>query len=277
MKTYLMAADSVLQGYDAVSLLYPHIPPLSHWRAWEYAAYQNYRLQGRILDLGCGDGQYFRLIWPDAVDVVGVDMSPEVAELGRYSGVYRDVHVAPAQHVPEPDASFDHVFANCSLEHMDDLDAVLAEIYRCLKPGGTMLCSVVTDRFVQWSLLPKLLAAAGFDDVAKTLQKDFLDFHHLANPLSVDAWLNAFEQAGLVADEHIPILPKFNSSIWLMMDGLWHLKRVGGGEVGDEVFPFLASNQNFPDAFRKVFAGLLEMENDWQDCSGAVFLVSKPG
>ncbi|OAI09647.1 hypothetical protein A1359_18710 [Methylomonas lenta] len=272
-----MAADSVLQGYDAVSLLYPHIPPLSHWRAWEYAAYQNYRLQGRILDLGCGDGQYFRLIWPDAIDVVGVDMSQEVAELGRYSGVYRDVHVAPAQHVPEPDASFDHVFANCSLEHMDDLDAVLAEIYRCLKPGGTMLCSVVTDRFVQWSLLPKLLAAAGFDDVAKTLQKDFLDFHHLANPLSVDAWLNAFEQAGLVADEHIPILPKFNSSIWLMMDGLWHLKRVGGGEVGDEVFPFLASNQNFPDAFRKVFAGLLEMENDWQDCSGAVFLVSKPG
>jgi len=276
MKTYLLTADSVLQGYDAVSTLYSHIPPLSHWRAWEYAAYQNYRLEGRVLDLGCGDGQYFRLIWPDANDVVGVDMSPEVAELGRQSGVYHDVHVAPAHHVPEPDASFDHVFANCSLEHMDDLDAVLAEIHRCLEPGGTLLCSVVTDRFVQWSLLPNLVAMAGFDDAAASLQKDFLDYHHLANPLSVDAWANSFNLAGLIVEEHVPILPKHNSGIWLLMDSLWHVKQAGGGEIGDVIFPFLSVNANFTGAFRKVFEGLLDMETDWQDCSGAVFLVRKP-
>lgn len=65
----------MLSGYDAVSTLYPYIPPLSHWRAWEYAAYQHYKLDGRILDLGCGDGRYFRLIWPDANEVIGVDMN----------------------------------------------------------------------------------------------------------------------------------------------------------------------------------------------------------
>ena len=179
--------ESVLQGYDAVCTLYPHIPPLSHWRAWEYAAYQEFQLTGRTLDLGCGDGRYFRLIWPHATEVVGVDMELGVAELGRQSGVYREVHVAVAHQVPEPSETFDHVFANCSLEHMDHLDAVLAEIYRCLKPGGTLLCSVVTDRFVQWSLLPNLVAMAGFDEAAAALQKDFLDYHHLANPLSVDS------------------------------------------------------------------------------------------
>ena len=269
--------ESVLQGYDAVCTLYPHIPPLSHWRAWEYAAYQDFRLIGRVLDLGCGDGRYFRLIWPQASDVVGVDMEPGVAELGRQSSVYREVHVTPAHQVPEPDASFDHVFANCSLEHMDHLDAVLAEIYRCLKPGGTLLCSVVTDRFVQWSLLPNLVAMAGFDEAAAALQKDFLDYHHLANPLSVDEWAKSFNRAGLVAEEHVPILPKHNSGIWMLMDGLWHVKRTGGGEMGDAIFPFLSANTNFPGAFRKVFAGLLEMETDWQDCSGAIFLVRKPG
>jgi SAM-dependent methyltransferase len=267
----------LLTSYDIVSTLYPHIPSLSHWRAWEYAAYQHYRLDGRVLDLGCGDGQYFRLIWPQATDVVGVDMNPGVAELGRQSGVYREVHAAPAHQVPESDASFDCVFANCSLEHMDHLDAVLAEIHRCLKPGGTLLCSVVTDRFVQWALLPTLVAMAGFDDAAVALQRDFLDYHHLANPLSVAEWANSFNRAGLLAEEHIPILPKHNSGIFLLMDSLWHVKQAGGGEIGDTIFPFLAANANFPGAFRKVLDGLLTMETDWQDCSGAVFLVRKPG
>jgi ubiquinone/menaquinone biosynthesis C-methylase UbiE len=276
MQSKILFGEDVLNGYDAVSALYPHIPSLNHWRAWEYAAYRHYRLAGRILDLGCGDGRYFRLIWPDATEVVGVDMNPEVAESGRRSGVYRRVHVVPAHQLPETDASFEHVFANCSLEHMDHLDTVLAEIHRCLKPGGILLCSVVTDRFVQWSLLPALFAMAGFNNAATAVQEDFLDHHHLANPLSVDEWAKRFNRAGLVAEEHVPILPKYNSGLFLLMDSLWHVKRAGGGEIGDVVFPFLAANANFPSAFRKVFAGLLEMETDWHDCSGAVFLVRKP-
>ncbi len=271
-----LAGAQVLQAYDQVGVLYPYIPSLSHWRSWEYAAYQQYRLNGRVLDLGCGDGRYFRLIWPDLTDVVGVDMNPGVADIARRSGVYREVHVNPAHQVSEPDASFDHVFANCSLELMDHLDAVLAEIHRCLKPGGSLLCSVVTDRFVQWSLLPNLVAIAGFDLAASSLQQDFVDYHHLANPLSVQEWVNGFNQAGLIVEQHTPILPKYNSGFFLLMDTLWHVKRAEGGEVGDKIFSFLSANANFPSAFRKVFAGLLDMDTDWQDGSGAVFLVRKP-
>lgn len=277
MSDFILRSEDVLHGYDAVCTLYPHIPPLSHWRAWEYAAYQKFQLNGRILDLGCGDGRYFRLIWPHATEAVGVDMEPGVAELGRQSGVYREVHVSAAHQVPEPNETFDHVFANCSLEHMDDLDAVLAEIYRCLKPGGTLLCSVVTDHFIQWSLLPNLVAMAGFSNAAESLQKDFLAYHHLANPLSVEEWQQRFIHVGLVPEQHVPILPKFNSGIFLLMDSLWHVKSAVGGEMGDTIFPFLSANPNFPHAFRSVVAGLLEMETDWQDCSGAVFLARRPG
>ncbi len=276
MNTDKLTTQNVLDGYDAVCALYPYIPSLSHWRAWEYAAYQKYRLDGRILDLGCGDGRYFRLIWPQAINVVGVDMNAGVAEAARASGIYRDVHVAPAHQVPEASESFEHVFANCSLEHMDQLDAVLAEIYRCLKPGGRLLCSVVTNRFVEWSLLSNLVGMAGFDEAAENLQGDFLTYHHLVNPLSVEEWQRKFETAGLVTDEHVPILPKYNSGIFLIMDTLWHVKRAAGGEMGDIIFPFLSANPNFPRAFRSVLAGLLDMETDWQDCSGAVFLARKP-
>ena len=276
MKTKTISPRKVLLGYDAVSTLYPYIPPLSHWRAWEYAAYQNYRLKGRVLDLGCGDGKYFRLIWPKVKDVIGVDMNPAVAKLGRMSGVYRNLHVTPAHQIPESDASFDHVFANCSLEHMDNLDEVLAEIKRCLKPGGTLLCSVVTNRFIEWSLLPNLVAMAGFEKQASILHQNFLDYHHLVNPFCVEDWVNYFNSNGLITEEHIPILPKNNSGLFLLMDSLWHVKRENGGEIGDAIFPFLSSNIKFPGAFRKIFAGILEMETNWKDCSGAVFLVRKP-
>lgn len=276
MNKAILRAEDVLSGYDKVSPLYPHIPSLSHWRAWEYAAYQKFLLDGRILDLGCGDGRYFRLIWPQVTDVVGVEKDPRVAELSRLSGVYQKVHDAAAHEVPEIHESFDHVFANCSLEHMDHLDEVLSEVFRCLKPGGSLLCSVVTDRFIQWSLLPSLVVEAGFPNAASSLQEDFLSFHHLANPLSVEKWQQHFIRAGLVPEEHVPILPRFNSSFFLFVESIWHIKRAAGGEMGDCIFPFLAGNENFPTAFRSVMAGLLAMENDWKDCSGAVFLIRKP-
>ncbi|WP_426270879.1 class I SAM-dependent methyltransferase [Dyella kyungheensis] len=276
MKDKILLPEDVLRGYDAVCELYSHVPPLSHWRAWECAAYEGYRIDGRVLDLGCGDGRYFRLLWPEASDVVGVDMEPEVAQLGRQSGVYRSVHVAPAHDVPEPDASFDHVFANCSLEHMDHLDAVLNEIQRCLKPGGTLLCSVVTNHFIDWSILPQFVDMAGFKGAATTIREEFLDYHHLANPLTVDDWAKSFARAGLVAEEHVPILPKHNGGAFLLGDSLWHLRRAIGGEAGDIIYPFLSANPNFPGAFRKILDGLLAMETDWLDCCGAVFLVRKP-
>lgn len=277
MRSFKLTTEEVLLGYDAVCTLYPHVPPLSHWRAWEYAAYQKYQLNGRILDLGCGDGSYFKLLWPHANNVIGVDIDSVVAEAGKAGGAYQAIHVVAAHQIPEADATFDHVFANCSLEHMDRLDEVLSEIFRCLKPGGTLLCSVVTNRFIEWSPLPALVAAAGFDEAAQTLQGNAETYHHLANPLQIEKWQEKFAQAGLITDEHIPILPRYNSGAFLLMDSLWHVKKRGGGEIGDLIFGLLSDNPRFPAAFRNVFAGFIGMENDWQDCSGAVFLVRKPG
>ncbi|SCB59655.1 Methyltransferase domain-containing protein [Rhizobium aethiopicum] len=275
VSTRILDSAEVLEGYDAVAELYPFIPPLSHWRAWEYAAYKHHSIHGRILDVGCGDGRYFKLIWPEADNVVGVDMDTSIAVSARASGVYCRVHAAAADRVPEPDASFDSAFANCSLEHMDNIDGVLGEIARCLKPGGTLSCSVVTNRFVEWSILPAMVSEAGFERAAKKLQSDFMAYHHLANPLRVHAWVDAFNRAGLVVEEHIPILPRFNSGIWVLMDSLWHVQKKMGGEFGDVIHPILASNPMFPSAFRKIFEGLLEMEVDWTDCTGAVFAVKR--
>jgi ubiquinone/menaquinone biosynthesis C-methylase UbiE len=217
----LLDKESVLSGYDKVCALYPHVPPLSHWRAWECAAYEKFQLGGRILDVGCGDGRYFNLLWPGCENVVGIDMDSATAQLAATSGVYRTVHNTAAHQIPEGNNTFDHVFANCSLEHMDHLDAVLAEISRCLRPRGTLLCSVVTNRFNEWSVLPMLLAAAGHAREAGVIQAEFETFHHLANPLRVTEWMERFSRVGLQPLEHIPILPKNNSGAFLLMDAVW--------------------------------------------------------
>lgn len=275
MQTKILEIPEILAGYDAVSSLYPYTPSLSHWRAWEYAAYKHCNIDGRILDVGCGDGRYFKLIWPDANNVVGVDLDPVAVEQGRQSGVYNEIHLGPAHKIPEASSSFANAFANCSLEHMDQIDAVLAEISRCLKEGGKLVCSVVSNRFVEWSLLSKLVKEAGYDAVATTLQAQFQNYHHLANPLPVDEWVAGFKRAGFETEVHIPILPKYNSGIFLLMDSVWHVERGERGEMGDIIHPFLAANPRFPAAFKKMFEGLLDMENDWHDCSGAVFSLRK--
>src|SRR6185503_14601243 len=106
MKQSQLSLAEVLAGYDAVSQLYPYVPSLLLWRAWEYAAYQRYSLPEPVLDIGCGDGRYFQLVWPQIREVVGVDMDPGVADAARRSGVYRAVHETPAHQLPTPQAHF---------------------------------------------------------------------------------------------------------------------------------------------------------------------------
>lgn len=276
MKQRLLTNCEILKGYDSVCELYPAIPPLSMWRAWEYAAYQKYRLKGRVLDLGCGDGRYFRLLWPNAKEVIGIDMEHSVADLARKSGVYKEVHVVAAHELPFVDSSFDVVFANCSLEHMDDLDQVLAAARRCLKPGGSLLCSVVTDNLVNWLLLPKLISEFGHNNLAENIQKEYVTYHHLANPLTVTEWVRRFTVAGFATEEHVPILPKITSSMFLLLDNLWHLKRPTDGEFGDIIHPYLTAIAKFPASFRHILRGLVEMDDQPHECSGAIFLLRKP-
>src|SRR5690554_5202166 len=125
MDQQLLTMDKVLAGFDAVSQLYPYVPSLCLWRAWEYTAYRHHTLPEPVLDIGCGDGRFFKLIWPQLSNVVGLDIDTDIVKIAQKSGVYKEVIIAPANQLPVPVQSFASVFANCSLEHMDYLPKVL--------------------------------------------------------------------------------------------------------------------------------------------------------
>jgi SAM-dependent methyltransferase len=276
MKQSLLAFDEVLSGYNVVSQLYPYIPSLCTWRAWEYVAYQRYTLPEPVLDVGCGDGHFFHLVWPRIRDVVGIDIDPGVVKVARQSGIYREVHLAPARRLPILPESFASAFANCSLEHMDHRPEVLSSICRILHHGGFFLFSVVTDKFLEWATLPLLIDWISKPERARTLQAEYETYHHLVNPLPLEVWMEHLEEAGFEILEHIPIVPEMTSRFFLFLDHLWHVQKAEG-ELGDILYTRLMTCPNFQQGFQQVLAGVLQMERDWFTGSGAIFWARRKG
>ena len=93
----------------------------------------------RVLDVGCGPGLHTRGL-DASVDVVGLDLAPEMLELAkrsRPSGTWRvRSYLEP---VPEDLGAFDVALAIGCLDFCDDLPRVLGHVGRVLKPDGRML------------------------------------------------------------------------------------------------------------------------------------------
>lgn len=93
---------------------------------------------GRLLDVGCGDGQRLTRFQSLGWEVEGQEVDPKPA---RYvSSTYGiRVHAGFLQDLEFPDATFDAVTMNHVIEHVHDPIALLAECYRILRPGGALV------------------------------------------------------------------------------------------------------------------------------------------
>jgi len=269
VKSHKLDRSEILAGYDAVATLYGSIPPILMWRSWEHAAYRRFALREPVLDVGCGDGRFFRLVFPGISKVVGIEANPGVADAARQSAVYDEIHLCEAHTLPLNGRRFASAFANCSLEHMDRLPEVLRGIAESLEPGGSFLCSVVTDRFLDWAPLPLLLAAAGEPERAMSVQEEYEAYHHLVNAWAPDDWVRKLDEAGFDIIDHVPIVPEWSGRVFLFFDQLWHLRQ-GAAECGEQLAPHFM-RPGFVGGFRQVLAGILDMEDDSGVAAGAVF------
>jgi ubiquinone/menaquinone biosynthesis C-methylase UbiE len=106
----------------------------------------------RVLDVGCGDGEYAARASREGADVVGLDRSQPMLEAARAMATSARADVTwcqgDARALPFRDASFDLVLAVTALCLVSEPVVALNEMSRVLRPGGVL----VVGELGRWSL-----------------------------------------------------------------------------------------------------------------------------
>lgn len=129
-----------------------------------------------VLDAGAGGGRNLRWFLHEGCTVYATDRSPEALEALRenYPDLPRaQIHLAPVEQLPFPDAFFDHVICSAVLHFADStrhFEQMFAELARVLRPGGSIFIRATTDAGL--SFTPESLGQGRFslpDDTERFL------------------------------------------------------------------------------------------------------------
>ena len=103
------------------------------------------------MDLGCGGGALAPHV-PEGYEHHGIDLNGRALAQAADRGVLA-LH-ADVLAVPLPDGFADVVVAGELLEHIADVEGVVAEVARLLRPGGTAVVDTIADtRWARFSLV----------------------------------------------------------------------------------------------------------------------------
>jgi SAM-dependent methyltransferase len=170
-----------------------------------------------ILDVGCGDGQIARALSLQGSLVLGIDPTALHIEVAQQRGGGAAYLLGSATALPVDDETQDAVVACLVFEHIDELEAGLAEISRVLKPGGqfsfflnhpllqTPGSGWIDDHIVDppeqyWRLGPYLVETDSLEEVESNV---FIRFIH--RPLS--RYINALHDVGFVLERMLEPSP----------------------------------------------------------------------
>lgn len=126
----------IARSYDRVATILS-LGQDPRWRAALVEAIAP-RRSDRVLDVATGTGMVAAALRRRyGCRVVGLDQSADMLAMARTrAGVYEDLVQARAEHLPFPDASFDHLSFTYLLRYVDDPAAVMRELARVVRPGG---------------------------------------------------------------------------------------------------------------------------------------------
>lgn len=185
-----------------------------------------------VLELGCGTGYFTQELARSGADVVAIDVSPELLEIARSNCSAPNVRyqIENAYALSYPETAFDSVVGSSVLHHLE-IAAALRNIYRVLKPGGTIYFtepnmlnpqiaiqknvplikqklgdSPDETAFFRWPLR-RLLEQTGYRDV----RIDPFDFLHPKIPVPLINRVNALGRCL----ENVPVISEFAGSLYI--------------------------------------------------------------
>lgn len=164
----------------------------------------------RILDVGCGDGQIARALAHQGSTVLGIDPTQLHVDIANERGGGPTYVLGGATNLPAEDGSVDAVVACLVFEHIDEMDAAVAEVARVLRPGGqfsfflnhpllqTPGSGWIDDHIIDppeqyWRIGPYLVEAESIEEVELNVHIRFIH-----RPLS--RYINALIANGLMIE-----------------------------------------------------------------------------
>jgi 2-polyprenyl-6-hydroxyphenyl methylase/3-demethylubiquinone-9 3-methyltransferase len=184
----------------------------------------------RVLEVGCGGGLLTEEIAGLGFTVYGIDPSEPALAVARAhavrSGLPIDYQPGVGEAIPFPDASFPVVLCCDVLEHVGDLDRVIAEISRVLTPGGVFLYDTINR-----TLLSKLVVIKIVQEWPATrfVPANLHDWAMFIKPTELQAIM---AEHGLRNEETIGLRPALNPLRILRAARLFHRGTIGFGELG---------------------------------------------
>lgn len=147
-----------------------------------------------VLDLGCAGGFMAEALALRGANVTGLDPAADAIDAARAhareGGLRIGYDIGVGEALPYDDASFDAVVCVDVLEHVADLNKVLSEVARTLRPGGLFLFDTINR-----NMLARLATITIAEDVLRLLPRGAHDPAMFIKPAELCA---AMQQAGLV-------------------------------------------------------------------------------
>ena len=147
------------------------------------------------LDLGCGDG-LFAAVTFDQPFTAAIDPDPLSIAEALKSGRYLSLFQGDAAAMPFADGEFASVVANCSLEHIPDLESTLEEVHRVLRPGGRFIFSVPSHLFGEMLLGSTLLRTCHLRSAARMYGSYFNRISRHYHTDDPQTWLKRLNEHG---------------------------------------------------------------------------------
>lgn len=101
-----------------------------------------------VLEVGCGTAAHLKSLVEQGASGAACDLDTDAIRLLQAEGINAVPMQSPSL-LPFPNNSFDWVLAMQVIEHVEEQEAFIDEIYRVLKPGGT--CIIATPNSGSWS------------------------------------------------------------------------------------------------------------------------------